>query len=226
MEKILDTEIEKEFEENFLRYSLSVITDRAIPDVNDGSKPVHRRILYIMRDMGLTYDKRHKKCASVTGNVIARVHPRGDTSVYEAMAKMAQPFYLRYPLIDWQGSVGNVSGDGPAAARYTECRLSKIGELMMEGIKKDAVDMKLNYADDEYEPVVIPSLFPNLICNGTSGIGVAIATNLIPHNLTEVMNGAIMLLEDGETTTEQLMTVIKGPDFPLGGTVINPSVLL
>ncbi len=226
MENILETEIEKEFEENFLRYSLSVITDRAIPDVKDGNKPVHRRILHIMKDMGLTYDKRHKKCASVTGNVIARVHPRGDTSVYEAMAKMAQPFYLRYPLIDWQGSVGNVSGDGPAAARYTECRLSKIGELMMEGIKKDAVDTKLNYADDEYEPIVVPSLFPNLICNGTSGIGVAIATNLVPHNLNEVMAGAIALLNNGDITTAELMEYIKGPDFPLGGVVINPSVLL
>lgn len=211
--------VESEMKQSFLDYSMSVIMSRALPDVRDGLKPVHRRILYAMNEMGLTHDKPFKKSARVVGEVLGKYHPHGDQAVYDALVRMAQDFSLRYPLVDGQGNFGSVDGDSPAAMRYTEVRMSKIARLLLEDIEKDTVDWMSNFDGTLKEPVVLPSKLPNLLVNGSSGIAVGMATNIPPHNLSEVIDGIIKFIENPEITTEELMEYIKGPDFPTGGII-------
>ncbi|RLF40085.1 MAG: DNA gyrase subunit A, partial [Thermoplasmata archaeon] len=211
--------VESEMKQSFLDYSMSVIMSRALPDVRDGLKPVHRRILYAMNEMGLTHDKPFKKSARVVGEVLGKYHPHGDQAVYDALVRMAQDFSLRYPLIDGQGNFGSVDGDNPAAMRYTEVRMSKIAKLLLEDIEKDTVDWMDNFDGTLKEPTVLPSKLPNLLVNGSSGIAVGMATNIPPHNLSEVVDGIIKFIENPDITTEELMEYIKGPDFPTGGII-------
>jgi DNA gyrase subunit A len=200
---------------------MSVIVDRALPDVRDGLKPVHRRILYAMNLLGFTPDKAYRKCATTVGEVLGKFHPHGDAAVYDSLVRMAQDFSLRYMLVDGHGNFGSVDGDSPAAMRYTEARLSKISMEMLRDINKDTVDFKPNFDEHEIEPVVLPSRFPNLLVNGSSGIAVGMATNIPPHNLTETIDGIIKIIEDPETSIDELIETIKGPDFPTGGTIIG-----
>ncbi len=202
---------------------MSVIVARALPDVRDGFKPVHRRILYGMKQVGNTSDKAYKKCARVVGEVLGKYHPHGDSSVYGALVRMAQPWALRYMLVDGQGNFGSVDGDGPAAMRYTECRLRKIGEEMMQDLDKDTVDMQPNFDNEELEPTVMPTRIPNLLVNGASGIAVGMATNMPTHNLTEVIDACVAYVDNNDITTEELMQYIKGPDFPTGGIILGTS---
>lgn len=218
-ERIIPINIEEEMKAAYIDYSMSVIVSRAIPDVRDGLKPVHRRVLYGMYDMGLYHNRPYKKSARIVGEVLGKYHPHGDTSVYDAMVRMAQPWSLRYPLVDGQGNFGSVDGDSPAAMRYTEARLKKIAEEVLRDIDKDTVDFTLNFDDSLKEPSVLPSRIPNLLINGASGIAVGMATNILPHNLTEVINGIVAYIENPEITTEELMQYIKAPDFPTGGTI-------
>ncbi|MCD6411043.1 MAG: DNA gyrase subunit A, partial [Thermoplasmata archaeon] len=211
--------VESEMKQSFLDYSMSVIMSRALPDVRDGLKPVHRRILYAMNEMGLTHDKPFKKSARVVGEVLGKYHPHGDQAVYDALVRMAQDFSLRYPLIDGQGNFGSIDGDSPAAMRYTEVRMSKIAKLLLEDIEKDTVDWMDNFDGTLKEPTVLPSKLPNLLVNGSSGIAVGMATNIPPHNLSEVVDGIIKFIENPDITTEELMEYIKGPDFPTGGII-------
>jgi DNA gyrase subunit A len=222
-EKIKLIDLEKEMRRSFIDYSMSVIVSRALPDVRDGLKPVHRRILYTQHKKGLTHDKPYHKCASTVGAVLADFHPHGDQSVYDALVRMAQSFSLRYPLIDGHGNFGSVDGDAPAAYRYTEARLSRISEEMLRDINKETVDYKPNYADNMDEPVVLPSRFPNLLLNGSTGIAVGMATNIPPHNLNEVAEAIQLLIENPEISPETLMSAIKGPDFPTGGIIMGYS---
>ena len=220
-QKIKDVEISDEIRKAFLDYSMSVITSRAIPDLRDGLKPVHRRILYTMYEDGLTSDKPYRKSATTVGDVLGRYHPHGDSSVYDAMVRMAQTFSLRYPLIDGHGNFGSIDGDGAAAYRYTEARMSKIAEIMLTDIEKNTVDFMPNFDDRLQEPTVLPAKIPALLVNGSSGIAVGMATNIPPHNLTEVINGIIKIIDDDNVTDEQLMQIIKGPDFPTGGMILG-----
>jgi len=218
-ERIIPVNIEEEMKTSYIDYSMSVIVSRALPDVRDGLKPVHRRVLYGMYEMGVTSGKPHKKSARIVGDVLGKYHPHGDSSVYDAMVRMAQPWSLRYPVIDGQGNFGSVDNDPPAAMRYTEVRLKRIAEEMMADIDKNTVDFQLNFDDSMEEPKVMPSGFPNLIVNGSSGIAVGMATNMAPHNLTEVINGIIAYINNNDITVEELMHYIKGPDFPTGAVI-------
>ena len=218
---IVNIDIEKRMKEAFIDYAMSVIVSRALPDVRDGLKPVHRRILYSMFEEHLTVDKPFFKSATTVGNVIGRYHPHGDASVYDAMVRLAQDFSMRYPLIDGHGNFGSVDGDPPAAYRYTEARMSKIANLLLENIDKDTVDFAPNFDEKRREPVVLPTRIPTLLINGSSGIAVGMATNIPPHNLSEVIDGVIAQIDDPDITTEELMTYIKGPDFPTRATIMG-----
>ena len=219
--KIIERDIEKEMRTAYIDYAMSVIVSRALPDVRDGLKPVHRRILYAMHEDGITSDKPYRKCANTVGSVLGRYHPHGDSSVYDAMVRMAQDFSMRYMLIDGHGNFGSVDGDGAAAMRYTEARMSKISEYMLTDIEKNTVDFMPNYDDRLQEPTVLPARIPALLVNGSSGIAVGMATNIPPHNLTEVINGIIKIIDEDEVTDEDLMSVIKGPDFPTEGIILG-----
>lgn len=222
-ENIQDVNLTSEMKESFIDYAMSVIVARALPDVRDGLKPVHRRILYGMNELGVTPDKPHKKSARIVGDVMGKYHPHGDSSIYEAMVRMAQPFSYRSMLVDGHGNFGSVDGDGAAAMRYTEARMSKIALEMLRDINKNTVDFHGNYDDSEQEPDVLPARFPNLLVNGTTGIAVGMATNIPPHNLAEVIEAASLLMENPDATTNELMEVLPGPDFPTGGLVMGKS---
>ena len=219
--KIIERDIENEMKTAYISYAMSVIVQRALPDVRDGLKPVHRRILYAMHEDVITSDKPYRKCANTVGSVLGRYHPHGDSSVYDAMVRMAQDFSLRYMLIDGHGNFGSIDGDGAAAMRYTEARMSKIAEYMLTDIEKNTVDFMPNYDDRLQEPTVLPSKIPQLLINGSSGIAVGMATNIPPHNLNEVCDGVIKIIENPELTDEELMSIIKGPDFPTGGMILG-----
>ena len=219
--KIIERDIEAEMKTAYIDYAMSVIVSRALPDVRDGLKPVHRRILYTMYEDGLTSDKPYRKSATTVGDVLGRYHPHGDASVYDVMVRMAQTFSLRYPLVDGHGNFGSIDGDGAAAYRYTEARMSKIAETMLTDIEKNTVKFIPNFDDRLQEPAVLPAKIPALLVNGSSGIAVGMATNIPPHNLTEVINGIIKIIDEDEVTDEQLMQIIKGPDFPTGGVILG-----
>ena len=221
VQRVIPVDIESEMKKSFIDYAMSVIVDRALPDVRDGLKPVHRRILYSMYSQGFTADKPYRKCATTVGDVLGKYHPHGDLAVYESMVRMAQDFSLRYTLVDGHGNFGSRDGDSPAAMRYTEARLSKIAMEMLADINKDTVDFKPNFDEHEMEPSVLPSRFPNLLVNGSSGIAVGMATNIPPHNLVEVIDGIIAIIENPELAVEELSKIIKGPDFPTAGTIIG-----
>ncbi|MFY0686285.1 MAG: DNA gyrase subunit A [Cyclobacteriaceae bacterium] len=216
---IIPINIEDEMKGAYIDYSMSVIISRALPDARDGLKPVHRRILYGMDELGVNYNKPYKKCARIVGDVLGKYHPHGDTAVYDTMVRMAQEWSLRYPLVDGQGNFGSVDGDSPAAMRYTEARLKRISEEMLADINKNTVDYQPNYDDSTKEPTVLPAKFPNLLLNGASGIAVGMATNMAPHNLTEVINGVIAYIDDRDITIEGLMQYVTAPDFPTGATI-------
>jgi DNA gyrase subunit A len=218
-ERIIKVNIEDQMKSAYIDYSMSVIVSRALPDVRDGMKPVHRRILYAMMDMGLLSNRSYKKSARIVGEVLGKYHPHGDSSVYDAMVRMAQEWSLRYPLVDGQGNFGSIDNDSPAAMRYTEARLKKLSEEILADINKDTVDFKLNFDDSLKEPTVLPTRVPNLLINGASGIAVGMATNMAPHNLTEVINGAIAYIDNNDITIDELMTHITAPDFPTGGII-------
>lgn len=218
-QRIIPVSIEDQMKSAYIDYSMSVIVSRALPDVRDGLKPVHRRVLYGMHELGLTYNKAHKKSARIVGEVLGKYHPHGDSSVYDTMVRMAQPWSLRYPLVDGQGNFGSMDGDSPAAMRYTEARLQRISDEMLADIKKDTVDFALNFDDTLEEPTVLPTRIPNLLVNGASGIAVGMATNMLPHNLSEVVNGIVETVRNPEITIEELMEFIKAPDFPTGGII-------
>ncbi len=219
--KIIDRDIETEMKTAYIDYAMSVIVSRALPDVRDGLKPVHRRILYTMHEDGLTSDKPYRKSATTVGDVLGRYHPHGDSSVYDAMVRLAQDFSMRYPLIDGHGNFGSIDGDGAAAYRYTEARMSKMAEVMLTDIEKNTVDFMPNFDDRLQEPTVLPARIPALLVNGSSGIAVGMATNIPPHNLTEVINGIIKIIDEDNVTDEDLMSVIKGPDFPTEGLILG-----
>ena len=218
--------LEEEMKTSYLDYSMSVIVGRALPDVRDGLKPVHRRILYAMKEMGLHYNKPHRKSARVVGEVLGKFHPHGDVAVYDALVRMAQTFSMRYPLIDGHGNFGSVDGDAPAAMRYTEVRLSKISEELLKDIDKDTVNWRDNFDGTLKEPVVLPSLIPNLLINGSSGIAVGMATDIPPHNLNEVVDAIIATIEKPEISIEELFKYIRGPDFPTGGIIYGRNAIL
>ncbi|HDV6617395.1 TPA: DNA gyrase subunit A [Enterococcus faecalis] len=222
-ENIQDVNLTSEMKESFIDYAMSVIVARALPDVRDGLKPVHRRILYGMNELGVTPDKPHKKSARIVGDVMGKYHPHGDYAIYESMVRMAQPFSYRAMLVDGHGNFGSVDGDGAAAMRYTEARMSKIALEMLRDINKNTVDFQGNYDDSEQEPVVLPARFPNLLVNGTTGIAVGMATNIPPHNLSEVIDATSLLMDNPDVTTNELMEVLPGPDFPTGGLVMGKS---
>ncbi len=221
--KITLTEFSQEMRTSFLEYSMSVIVARALPDARDGMKPVHRRIVYGMNDLGMTPDKPHKKSARIVGDVMGRFHPHGDSAIYGTMVRMAQDFSYRYPLVDGHGNFGSIDGDGAAAMRYTEARMSKISLELVRDINKDTIDWIDTYQGDEKEPVVLPARFPNLLANGNQGIAVGMATNIPPHNLKELIDGCIALMDNPDIETKELMGIIKGPDFPTGGIIVGRS---
>ena len=221
--KILPVDISKEMKKSYIEYAMSVIVSRALPDVRDGLKPVHRRILYSMHELGLTPEKGYRKCARIVGDVLGKYHPHGDSAVYDALVRMAQDFSIRYTLVDGHGNFGSVDGDSAAAMRYTEAKMNKITLEMLRDINKDTVDFVPNFDGEEKEPSVLPSRFPNLLVNGSAGIAVGMATNIPPHNLTEVINGLIMIIDNPEVTIDELMTAIKGPDFPTSGIIVGTS---
>ena len=218
-EKIIQINIEDEMKSAYIDYSMSVIVSRALPDVRDGFKPVHRRVLYGMQDLGVFSNRPHKKSARIVGEVLGKYHPHGDSSVYDTMVRMAQPWSLRYPLVDGKGNFGSVDGDSPAAMRYTEARLRKIAEEMLDDLEKETVDFRPNFDDSLQEPSVLPTKIPNLLVNGAAGIAVGMATNMAPHNLTEVVDGTIAYIENRDITPEELLDYIKAPDFPTGGII-------
>ena len=220
-ENIIQRDIEKEMRTAYIDYAMSVIVARALPDVRDGLKPVHRRILYTMNEDGFTPDKPYRKCATTVGDVLGRYHPHGDSSVYDALVRMAQTFSLRYTLVDGHGNFGSIDGDPPAAYRYTEARMSKVAELMLSDIEKNTVDFMPNFDDRLQEPVVLPARIPALLANGSSGIAVGMATNIPPHNLGELIDGIIAIIDNRELPDEDLMKIIKGPDFPTGATILG-----
>ena len=221
--RIIQVDIEKEMKKSYLDYSMSVIVGRALPDVRDGLKPVHRRILYTMHENGLTPEKAYRKCADTVGSVLGRYHPHGDASVYDALVRMAQDFSLRYMLVDGHGNFGSVDGDPPAAYRYTEARMGKLAIPMLTDIEKETVNFLPNYDDRLKEPEVLPSRFPNLLANGSTGIAVGMATNIPPHNLGEGIDAMCLLIDNPEATLNDLMECIQGPDFPTGGVIMGRS---
>ena len=221
--KLINVEVNAEVKKSFIAYAMAVNVSRAIPDVRDGMKPVHRRIMYAMHDMGLTYDKGYKKCAKIVGEVLGKYHPHGDSSVYDALVRMAQDFSINFPLVDGHGNFGSVDGDPAAAYRYTEARLSKLANEMLREIDKDTVDFYPNFDDTEMQPVVLPSRFPNILVNGSDGIAVGMATNIPPHNLAECIDGCIALIENPEITSDELMEYIPAPDYPTGGVLMGRS---
>lgn len=216
---VVTVPIEEEMKRSYLDYAMSTIIGRALPDIRDGLKPVHRRILYAMYELNNTHDKPYKKSARVVGDVIGKFHPHGDQAVYDAITRMVQDFSLRYPLVDGQGNFGSVDGDAPAAMRYTEIRLSRIAQEILKDIEKETVLFRPNYDDSLVEPLVLPSRIPNLLVNGSSGIAVGMATNIPPHNTTEVVNGLIAFIENNDISLEKLMDIIPGPDFPTQGII-------
>lgn len=218
---VIDNDIDRVMRESFIQYSMAVIVSRALPDVRDGLKPVHRRILYTMYENGLTPDKPYRKCADTVGSVLGKYHPHGDASVYDALVRMAQGFSLRYPMVDGHGNFGSVDGDPPAAYRYTEAKMAKMSMYMLSDIAKDTVDFQPNYDDRLKEPQVLPSRFPYLLCNGSTGIAVGMATNIPPHNLNEVIDAMKLMVENPDCTLDELMDCIKGPDFPTGGIIMG-----
>ena len=224
--KIIPVNIEDEMRKSYLDYAMSVIIGRALPDVRDGLKPVHRRILYGMSELGLNYNRPTRKSAKIVGEVMGKFHPHGDSAIYDALVRMAQPFSLRYPLIDGQGNFGSVDGDPPAAMRYTEARLSKIAASLIEDIDKETVDFKSNYDDSESEPEVMPTRYPNLLVNGSQGIAVGMATNIPPHNLTEIINATIALVNNPNMSLPEIMAMVPGPDFPTGGYILGRAGIL
>ena len=216
-DRIIKINIEEEMKSAYIDYSMSVIVSRALPDVRDGFKPVHRRILFGMNELGNTSDKPYKKSARIVGEVLGKYHPHGDSSVYGALVRMAQWWSMRYTLVDGQGNFGSMDNDSPAAMRYTEARLSKLAEEMLRDIDKDTVDFQLNFDDSLKEPTVLPTRIPNLLVNGASGIAVGMATNMPTHNLSEVIDACIAYIENNDIDIEELMTYVKAPDFPTGG---------
>ena len=220
-DKLIPVNLEQEMKKSFISYAMAVIIDRALPDVRDGLKPVHRRILYDMNELGMTPDKPFRKSARLVGDVLGKYHPHGDSSVYDAMVRLAQPFNIRYPLVEGQGNYGSVDGDGAAAMRYTEARMQKLTMHMLEGIEKDTVDFYPNFDETLQQPAVLPSRFPNLLVNGSNGIAVGMATNIPPHNLAEVINGVVCMIDNPDCSIEDLMQHIKGPDFPTGGLILG-----
>ena len=221
--KIEQHEIHDEMKKSYIDYSMSVIVGRALPDVRDGLKPVHRRILYGMGQLGVTPDKPHKKSARIVGEVMGKYHPHGDSSIYDAMVRMAQDFSQRYMLVDGHGNFGSIDGDGAAAQRYTEARMSPYALQMLRDIEKETVDFRDNFDGEEKEPVVLPSRFPNLLVNGSNGIAVGMATSIPPHNLGEVIDATVKLIDEPETDVDELMKIIKGPDFPTGALILGKS---
>jgi len=219
--KVLPIRIEDEMKNSYIDYAMSVIVMRALPDVRDGLKPVHRRILYAMHEAGMTPNKPYKKSARIVGEVLGKYHPHGDSSVYDAIVRLAQNFSTRYLLVDGHGNFGSVDGDFAAAMRYTEVRMSRIADEMLADIEKDTVDFVPNYDESLKEPTVLPSKIPNLLVNGSSGIAVGMATNIPPHNLGEVVDGLVMMIDDPEVSIQELMMAIKGPDFPTGGLILG-----
>ena len=220
-DKVENIEISKEMKESFLDYSMSVIVQRALPDVRDGMKPVHRRILYAMSSLGMTPGSAHKKSARIVGDVIGKYHPHGDTAVYDAMVRMAQDFSYRYPLVDGHGNFGSLDGDGAAAMRYTEARMSKISMEMVADLNKDTVNFLETYDSDGVEPEVLPSRIPNLLLNGSVGIAVGMATNIPPHNLGEAVSAIKAVMDDPDISVPELMNHLTGPDFPTGGIILG-----
>ncbi len=207
--------------ERYLAYALSTITQRALPDARDGLKPVHRRLLHAMRELGLKPESGFKKCARVVGDVIGKFHPHGDQAVYDALVRLAQDFAVRYPLVEGQGNFGNVDGDNPAAMRYTESRLTAIAQALLEGLDEDAVDFRATYDGEDREPVVLPAAFPNLLANGSNGIAVGMATSIPPHNLGELCGALEALIKNPNTQEKTLLKFVKGPDFPTGGIIVD-----
>ncbi|MCG4582420.1 DNA gyrase subunit A, partial [Anaerosalibacter bizertensis] len=218
---IISVNIEDEMKKSYLDYAMSVIVSRALPDVRDGLKPVHRRILYAMNELGISPEKQYKKSARVVGDVLGKYHPHSDTSVYDAMVRLAQDFNTRYLLVDGHGNFGSVDGDGAAAMRYTEVRMTKLATEMLRDINKDTIDYGLNFDESLKEPKVLPSRFPNLLVNGSSGIAVGMATSIPPHNLCEVIDGIIAIIDDPEIDIESLTDIIRGPDFPTSGIIMG-----
>lgn len=219
--KLIQSEIHDEMKESYINYAMSVIVGRALPDVRDGLKPVHRRILYGMSGLGVTPDKPHKKSARIVGEVMGKYHPHGDSSIYDAMVRMAQDFSIRYMLVDGHGNFGSVDGDGAAAMRYTEARMTPLALQMLRDIDKDTVDFMPNFDEEESEPTVLPSRFPNLLVNGSNGIAVGMATSIPPHNLGEIINATVKLIDEPDSTVEDLIDLVKGPDFPTGATILG-----
>jgi len=217
--RIVPINIEEEMKSAYIDYSMSVIVSRALPDVRDGMKPVHRRVLFGMLDLGVLSNRPYKKSARIVGEVLGKYHPHGDSSVYDAMVRMAQDWSLRYPLVDGQGNFGSMEGDSPAAMRYTEARLKKTAEEMLSDIDKDTIDFRLNFDDSLQEPTVLPARIPNLLVNGAAGIAVGMATNMAPHNLTEVINGIMAYIDNRDIDVAGLMQYVKAPDFPTGGII-------
>ena len=213
--------IEDEMRRSYLDYAMSVIVGRALPDVRDGLKPVHRRILYMMQEMGLHHNRPTKKSARVVGDVMGKLHPHGDASIYDALVRMAQDFSMRYPLIDGQGNFGSVDGDPPAAMRYTEARLARIAAALLEDIDKETVDFKPNYDESEFEPEVLPTRIPNLLVNGSEGIAVGMASKIPPHNLREIVEACIALVQNPAIQLPKLIEMVQGPDFPTGGIILG-----
>ena len=226
-DQIQQVDLKKKMESSYIDYAMSVIASRALPDVRDGLKPVQRRVLYSMVELGNTPDKPHRKCARIVGDTMGKYHPHGDSSIYGALVNMAQDWSMRYTLVDGHGNFGSVDGDGAAAMRYTEARLSKISLELIKDIGKNTVDFEPNFDETEKEPTVLPSRYPNLLVNGTTGIAVGMATNIPPHNLREVVNAVVRLIdndiEEKETTIDELIDVVKGPDFPTGGIILGTS---
>ncbi|HEX5775259.1 MAG TPA: DNA gyrase subunit A, partial [Caulobacteraceae bacterium] len=222
-DRILDEPLSEALSKRYLAYALSTIMHRALPDVRDGLKPVHRRLLYAMRMLRLDPETTAKKCARVVGDVIGKYHPHGDTAVYDALVRLAQDFAQRYRLIDGQGNFGNIDGDNAAAMRYTECKLTDAAALLLDGIDEDAVDFRPTYDGEDEEPVVLPAGFPNLLANGSSGIAVGMATSIPPHNAAELIDACLALLDKPAASTAELMEHVKGPDFPTGGVIVEPA---
>src|SRR5215204_6239503 len=217
--RIIPVNIEEQMKTAYIDYSMSVIVGRALPDVRDGLKPVHRRILFAMNELGLHFNRPYKKSARLVGEVLGKYHPHGDASVYDTTVRMAQDWSMRYTMVDGQGNFGSQDGDGPAAMRYTEVRMHRIAENMLQDIEKETVDFQLNFDDSLQEPTVLPTRIPQLLVNGASGIAVGMATNMMPHNLSEVVDGCIAYIGNREITIDELMQYVKAPDFPTGGLI-------
>src|ERR1700757_3031454 len=219
--RIIEEPLGEALSRRYLAYALSTITNRALPDVRDGLKPVHRRVLYAMHAMRLNPEAAARKCAKVVGEVMGQYHPHGDQAIYDALVRLAQEFAQRYPLVDGQGNFGNIDGDNPAAMRYTECKLTKAAQLLLEGIDEDAVDFRPTYDGQDEEPVVLPAGFPNLLANGAAGIAVGMATSIPPHNAAELIDACLLLLARPSASTADIMAHVQGPDFPTGGVIVE-----